>query len=655
MIKLFTTFILLFSSAYLIAQNEDVKKELEQLKKEIRQSTYYDSSVVFKKGETAISLARKHKLPSEESLIYQYYGNFYYFSYQIEKAKKAYQKSITIAQSAQDFKLVNSTKIRLAFIAGGSDVLEGEKQFRDLLIEAKKNKYIVNQIEIYNGLGNLYSDRVIIDSALNLYLKGLKIAEKNGEKYHQAMMLNNIGLLKFNNKQIEDAEKDFVRAVKLLEGTQEDRLMLNLNNNLGLVSKQLGNYKESVQYYHNTVTYASKLGFPQGMSVAYLNLADSYQKNGDLTRASHYADSAISMLRSVKDYHFLSMGYLIKSSIQLDKKEFKSAKVYADSIIHFSQFISNPNHLVSYHEQLSTIYEKQGDYKLALKHKNRYHILKDSIAENTNKDKLSELQVIYGKERMENELENERNKNSLLNAENNLRKARLNLIVLISAGLFVLVIGVIFIRQATITKKQQAYFTQKLIENTDEERSRISRDLHDDIGQSLSIIKSKLNLFNSGKISQLEGLDKEVGDVIEQTRNISHSLHPSAIEKLGLERSVVSLLEKTQNNTGIVCSVSNTKPLDDLPLEIKSQTYRIIQECVNNTLKHANATALKVSFKRDSGSLVMKYRDNGIGINGKKQEGIGMQTIRERARLISGKINILSSDKGFQLILTIPF
>jgi two-component system, NarL family, sensor kinase len=654
MMKLLLTSVLFLTFLSVNAQSDAVPKELEQLKKEIRQSTYYDSSAVFEKGGKAIRLAREHKLPSEESKIYQYYGNFYYFSYQLEKAKEAYQRSIQIAKKAKDFQLVNSTEIRLAFIAAGTDVLEGEKQFRSLLLKAKQNKYVINQIEIYNGLGNLYSDRVIIDSALNLYLKGLKVAEKNGENYHQAMILNNIGLLKFNNKQIEDAAKDFTQAIKLLEGMQEERLLLNLNNNLGLVYKELGNFKESVRYYQNTVTYATRLGFPQGRSVAYLNLADSYQKNGELTKASLLADSAINMLRTVKDYHFLSLGYLIKSSIYLDKKEFKQAKVYADSIVHFSKFISNPNHLVSYHEQLAKIYQKQGDYKLALEHKSLFHALKDSVAENTNKDKLSELQVIYGKERMENELENERNKNSLLNAENNLRKARINLIILISAGLLILGIGIIFIRHANITKKQQAFFTRKLIENTDEERLRISRDLHDDIGQSLSIIKSKLNLFNSGKITQLDGLDKEVGDVIEQTRSISHGLHPSAIEKLGLERSIVSLFEKTQNNTGIVCSVSIGKQLESLSLDLSSQVYRIIQECVNNTIKHADASALKVTIRRESDVLHVKYRDNGNGIvDEQKSEGIGMQTIKERARLINGKISISGNGKGFQLTLTV--
>ena len=213
-----------------------------------------------------------------------------------------------------------------------------------------------------------------------------------------------------------------------------------------------------------------------------------------------------------------------------------------------------------------------------------------------------------------------------------------------------------YVRNIRFTRKQQKDFTQKLIENIDDERSRISKDLHDDIGQSLSIIKSKINLFNSGRISNLSGLDTEVGTVIEQTRHISHFLHPSFITKLGLERSLVSLTEKTQESTSIVCSLDIQNNLEKVPIENQTQIYRILQECINNTLKHANASALKISIKENQTELIIKYQDNGIGISDKKvkQEGIGLLTIRERAIKINGKINTYSSvGKGYKLQLII--
>ena len=648
------TLLLFFLSVCLFSQKA-VQEELNELKKEIRQSTYYDSAAVFEKGNKAISLTRKNGLLSEESTIYQYYGNFYFFSYNFEKARNSYRKSIEIAKKVGNKKLVNSTRIRMAFITATTDILEGEKEFQQLLTEASKGNFYENQIEIYNGLGNIYADRMIRDTSLNYYLKGLKIAEKHGKKYHQAMMLNNIGLLKFSNKQTEEAAKDFKRAVQLLAGLHEERLMLNLNNNLGLVYKQLGKFEESVKYYSQTVKYASKIGFPQGRSVAYLNLADSYLRLKKTFVADQYTDSAMVILRNVQEPQYMGLAYLMKSSVHLDKNDLITARIYADSMLLLEKQFRSPSNKLEYFKQLSLISEKKGDFRSALDFTNRYHKLKDSLADITNSDKLAELEVIYGKERMETELESERNKNSLLSAENNLRKARMNLFLVVFLILLIVGVGMVYIRHIMITRKQQVFFTQKLIENTDDERSRISKDLHDDIGQSLSIIKSKLNLFNSGKISDLNGLDKEVGEVIEQTRTISHNLHPSVVEKLGLERSIVSLLEKTQENTGIISSIYIKKDVEMLPVETKTQIYRIIQECIKNTVKHAEATALKVSLAEKNGLFTVKYRDNGKGISEDKEhnEGIGMLTIKERARSIGGKVQIEKANKGFKLTLTL--
>lgn len=653
--RLFLCVILLFASGFHSkAQERSVQEKLEKLKKDIRQSTYYDSSAVFKKGQEAIELARKNNLPSEEATIYQFYGNFYYFSYNVEKAKANYSKSIEIARNAGDLELVNSTKIRLAFIESAVDVVKAEKKFKELLVEAEKNNFPVNQIEIYNGLGNLYSDRMIRDTAMNYYLKGLKQAEKDNRKYHQGMILNNIGLLKFSDKKISEAAKDFERAVKLITNMNEDRLMLNLNNNLGLVFKELKDYNSSIQYYQNTLLNARKLGFPQAVSVAHLNLSDSYLKNKEYRTAEIYADSAINRLRELKEMNFLGMGYLIKSNIHLDQQHLIEANMYADSIKHFASYYSSPNNVLEYYKLKSDIKKKEGDFKNAIFFLDKYYQTKDSLEEITNDDKLAELQVIYGKERADADLENEKNKNSLLSKENQLKRTRINLIIIISVFLILGVSSILYIRYMRIVKVQKEYFTQKLIENTDNERSRISKDLHDDIGQSLSIIKSKINMFNSGKIQNLEGLDKEVGEVIEQTRVISHQLHPSAVAKMGLERSIVSLLEKTQTNTGIFCSISVKKDIEAIDNEVKTQMYRIIQECINNTIKHANATALKVSLSRHSGSITMTYRDNGKGMSDeKKNSGIGMLTIKERAAAIKGKIQTPSTDKGFKLSLTI--
>lgn len=642
----------IFFAAAVWGQKE-LRRELDSLKKMIRQSTYYDSSAVFMNGQKAIRIAQKLKDTDEEALIYQYYGNFYYFSSNFDRSRHYYSRSIEIAERNRNKKLVNSTKIRLAFMLSESDLLAGEKEFKVLLHEALKNDFVENATEIYNGLGNVYDARQMKDESLKYYLKGLRMAERSGNKYHQAMILNNIGLIKFGNEQVEEAEKDFKDALIKIVGLDEDRLSLNLNNNLGLVNKEQGQFVESIKYYHNTVKNAKKLGFPMGIGVAYLNLADSYMRASNLKQASAYVDSSIHLLHQFRSWDYLGMAYLIKSNIERDKGDLIRSKAYADTVFTLHAKYPNVTNIMNAHRELSLIYEKDGRYKDALFHSRRYHTMNDSLSEIANKDELAQLQVLYGKEKVETELENEKNKNSLLSKENELKQSRIQIIVIVSVLFLIIGIGLVYIRHIRLTRKQQKEFTQKLIENIDDERSRISRDLHDDIGQSLSVIKSKINLFNSGKTNSLEGLESDVGYVIDQTRNISHFLHPSFVAKLGLERSLVSLTEKTQQHTGIVCSLSIRTEVEKMPLEHKTQIYRILQECINNTIKHASATALKISIKENTMGLEIEYRDNGIGVTEQNhKEGIGLQTIRERADKINARVTISSSaGKGYKLQL----
>jgi signal transduction histidine kinase len=197
-------------------------------------------------------------------------------------------------------------------------------------------------------------------------------------------------------------------------------------------------------------------------------------------------------------------------------------------------------------------------------------------------------------------------------------------------------------------KEKQEQFSRLLILNIEEERKRISMDLHDDIGQTLSVIKSKV--INSVKPTEIE---EDIAKVINQTREISRSLYPSSLEKIGLIRSVASLMQDLQSVKGLECSYEIDESVLTLSINIQTNIYRIIQECVNNTIKHSGATGLKVSIIKTNDEYEFLYLDNGIGIkNKRKSEGIGLLSILERAKILNGSVEIDDkNEKGFKLIL----
>jgi signal transduction histidine kinase len=274
----------------------------------------------------------------------------------------------------------------------------------------------------------------------------------------------------------------------------------------------------------------------------------------------------------------------------------------------------------------------------------RFHTITDSLSEVNNSEKIAELQLIYDLEKKDAEI-------TLLEKENALKASRLNIILISAVSAIILLLAFFSNRQVRMRRRQQREFTQKLLASIDDERSRISRDLHDDIGQSLSVIKAKINLIENGRVEQIIGLENEVGEVINQARQLSHSLHPSYLEKIGITRSVASLMERIQRGTGIVCSYEIDQKVEQLSLFHQSQLYRIIQECINNTLKHADAKALKLILSHTESQYLFEYMDNGKGLQSDRlKTGIGMDTIRERSNKLGGKVHYGDvNGKGFRL------
>lgn len=646
--------VFLLLSLQLSAQKTDAQR-LEDLKTRIKQATYYDSSTVFSLGKQCIQLAKKLKRENEIGYVYQYYGSFNYYANNLSEAKKYYAKSISVGEKTKDLKLINSTKIRLNFLILDQDVLQAEDGFKKLLIDAEKGNYIENQLEIHNGFGIMYEARLMYDKATESYLKGLRIAEKNNKKFATGYLLNNLALLKLKAKKYEEAKKDLERALILSTETNEWRLRLNVLNNLGLVTHEIKDFKGSIIHYKQTVSEAKKVGFPAGIVAAYINLSSSYLDNKQLTEASKSSDSALAIIQTYRDPLFLINAYIMRGMVSTEQKDFQTAKRCIDSVGFFLKSYNDPNFRKDLIALQSKLASAQGNYKQAYELEREFSSLSDSIREFSNENEQTRLQTIYGKERLENELTDSKQRNKILRAKSELKSANYRFIFLVVLSVFLLVLAAIYIYNVRKSRKIKSVFSQKLIEQIDEERSRISKDLHDDIGQSLAVVKSKLNLFATGKITQLDGVDAEIGDILEQTRVLSHQLHPTALEKIGLERALNSIIEKTQAATDMLCNFDFELEGKEVDLETSSQIYRIIQECISNTIKHAQASALKVSVERKNDELIVQYRDNGIGISDSQNKlGLGLLTIQERTAIIGGRLELKTgTNKGISLTITI--
>jgi signal transduction histidine kinase/ligand-binding sensor domain-containing protein len=224
------------------------------------------------------------------------------------------------------------------------------------------------------------------------------------------------------------------------------------------------------------------------------------------------------------------------------------------------------------------------------------------------------------------------------------------------------------IRRLKKEKAAQAEFSRKLNESQENERKRIAGELHDSLGQNLLTIKNRL-----ARCSDVSGpavVQKEIADVttavqnaIEEVREISSDLHPHMLERLGLRRTIESTVKKCAASSGISIEAS----IDDmdgwlLPRE-EINVFRIVQEGLNNVVKHSKASECRVIVQKKGGECEMTITDDGCGFIPSKvsgaddsQSGFGLMHMAERVRLLHGSMDIISSPgKGTTLHILLPF
>jgi signal transduction histidine kinase len=186
-------------------------------------------------------------------------------------------------------------------------------------------------------------------------------------------------------------------------------------------------------------------------------------------------------------------------------------------------------------------------------------------------------------------------------------------------------------------------FSKELIDTQENERKRIAGELHDSVGQSLSLIKNKIILLQKGlnKGNPLVELNEVVSNTIQEVRSISYGLRPFHLDVLGLTQSIKSLVEDVSDSSNIDFSM-NIENIDNLfSKEAEINIFRIVQECLNNISKHSKATQAAVSITHSGEHVEFSIRDNGTGIiNQNGESGMGLIGIKERVNFLNGKLEI---------------
>jgi signal transduction histidine kinase len=238
------------------------------------------------------------------------------------------------------------------------------------------------------------------------------------------------------------------------------------------------------------------------------------------------------------------------------------------------------------------------------------------------------------------------------------------LLACISAGSY------LYNRRVSGLKKEklvQQRFSHMLIESQEAERKRIARELHDGIGQSLLIIKNDAqSLLRSltGESKQatdrLTELSSTASEAIDEIREITSDLRPFLIDKFGLAEAVRSFIDRATHVSDIRFSTTADSVDGCLTKECEMSAYRLIQESVNNIIKHSAATEASILLQRKDGHVLIVVRDNGKGFevaeaSSAGRRGFGLHSISERVRILNGTLTLDSAPgQGTTVKVEIP-
>jgi len=210
------------------------------------------------------------------------------------------------------------------------------------------------------------------------------------------------------------------------------------------------------------------------------------------------------------------------------------------------------------------------------------------------------------------------------------------------------------IRRLTRAKQAHEAFSRRLIESQEGERKRIAAELHDSLSQTLAVIKNRALLSlqtpddHRRALEQLDEIVEAAAHALDEVRDISYNLRPYHLDRLGLAKAIEAMLDKVLVPRGIRVRTDIDALEGVLSSEVEIGIYRIAQEAVNNIVKHAAATDVSVTIRRQDGSVAMTIRDNGAGFTAdaaRRAGGFGLIGIAERARLL-GTEPVIDSAPG---------
>src|SRR5690554_1478177 len=460
-------------------------------------------------------------------------------------------------------------------------------------------------IEVYNLLASAYYHKGELKTVIDYFLKIAEILEDGGNPLHLGYLYSNIATLlgqtKNEDKQLEYLQKSF----KLLEENNDERFIATVASNIGLV------------YHHrkdtlNTVEWSEKA---LKLSELSNDLVAKTQSNltlslieKDLNKSLQYSEESVKYADELKDKTHQANAYYTYANILNKLGESKKALNYAEQAVSLAQEMGDKPTLVRASKTAGTINYNLEKKERAADFYYTYATWKDSVSSIEKAREINEINTKY---------ETEKKEKQIAEQELKIQKQKSNMLLTVLGGaLLISVLGGVFVyhrKKQELKLKQVQQEKENAILNSfilgeERERGRISHELHD--GVAAMIGAAKMSLESIPHLSEEKGMEQisKVKKILENThadvRHIAHNLLPTVLEKEGLIKATSHFASEINETKLVYISVTDKNSnIKELSPQLQLMLFRVIQELVNNIIKHSQAQNSEIIFSNSPDGL----------------------------------------------------
>ena len=504
-------------------------------------------------------------------------------------------------------------------------------------------------VEGYNLMANAYYYKGELDTAIKYYLKVAEILEDGGNPIHLGYLYSNIATLlgETNNddKQLEYLQKSY----KLLEENNDERLIATITSNLGLAYYYVKDTANTIKWSEKALKLSELSNDLMAKTQSFLTLS-LIEK--DLNKSFQYAEQSVKYADELKDKTHQARAYYRYADVLNQLGESEKALHYAEQAVSFAKEIGDNITLPRASYTAAIIAYNRGLKAKASDYFHIYAIIKDSITPIENARQINEIQTKY---------ETEKKEKQIAEQELKIQKQQSDLLLAILSGSLLISIlgGAIFYNK----RKQQAKLKQlqqekenailnSFILGEERERKRISHELHDGVAAMIGAAKMSLesipHLPQEKRMEQLAKVERILERSHADIRHIAHNLLPTVLEKEGLipaTKHFVSEINETKL-VNIFITDKDSKA-EKLSPQLQLILFRVIQELVNNIIKHSQAQNAEIRFGNSPNGLQIEISDDGIGYEDVHDSGNqGLYSITKRLKSIGGNFKITKRKAG---------